>query len=353
MRPAVGLSYVVGAMMVIPVVVIAVGAAPHGRRLEPRGRLELRRRRRSSSSATARAAFNQFALIMVWLYILGWSTYGPEAAATFAPEYKDTKNDTRKALAATGGMNVVLALLLPVAVVGTIGYDVIVGDLSGVVYLIDVMHAIVGDALGTMLTLCLCAGLLLSMNTATMDGSRALYALSEEGMTIKQLGVLNKHHVPARAMTRRHAAEHRRCSSPSRASSSSSRRATSGTCSRTCSRSPASCCLRRDRPNWPRPIKLGAVWMCAGGAVRRAEPAVHHLRRRRSSSTRATRSTRRTRSSPIRRRWVPRIIIVGVLALVAGVVGLRHRPVPARQEVPLDGPERRGTRHRRRSRAPA
>ena len=39
------------------------------------------------------------------------------------------------------------------------------------------------------------------MNTATMDGSRALYALSEEKMTIKQLGVLNRHHVPARAMT--------------------------------------------------------------------------------------------------------------------------------------------------------
>ncbi len=36
---------------------------------------------------------------MVWLYILGWSTYGPEAAATFAPEYMDTKNDTRKAIA--------------------------------------------------------------------------------------------------------------------------------------------------------------------------------------------------------------------------------------------------------------
>ena len=38
------------------------------------------------------------------------------------------------------------------------------------------------------------------MNTATMDGSRALYALSEEKMTIKQLGVLNKHYVPGRAM---------------------------------------------------------------------------------------------------------------------------------------------------------
>ena len=33
--------------------------------------------------------FNKFALIMVWLYIIGWSTYGPEAPATFAPEFKD------------------------------------------------------------------------------------------------------------------------------------------------------------------------------------------------------------------------------------------------------------------------
>ena len=63
---------------------------------------------------------------------------------------------------------------------GTVGYDVIVGDLTGVVYLIDVMHTIAGDRFGTVLTVCLCGGLLLSMNTATMDGSRALYALSEE-----------------------------------------------------------------------------------------------------------------------------------------------------------------------------
>ena len=50
---------------------------------------------------------------MVWLYVLGWSTYGPEAPATFAPEFVDTKNDTRKAIASTGGLNVFLAALLP------------------------------------------------------------------------------------------------------------------------------------------------------------------------------------------------------------------------------------------------
>ena len=58
-----------------------------------------------------------------------------------------------------------------------------------------------GNALGTVMVLCLVAGLLLSMNTATMDGSRALYGISKDGMTIKQLGVLNRINVPARAMT--------------------------------------------------------------------------------------------------------------------------------------------------------
>ena len=48
---------------------------------------------------------------------------------------------------------------------------------------------------------CIVGGLVLSMNTATMDGSRALYGIAKDGMTIKQLGALNRLHVPARAMT--------------------------------------------------------------------------------------------------------------------------------------------------------
>ena len=145
--------------------------------------------------------FDKLALIMVWLYIIGWSTYGPEAPATFAPEFKDTKNDTRKALISVGALNVVLACLLPIAVVGTIGYDVIFGDVTGVFFLVDALHAIAGEAFGTFLVVCLCAGLALSMNTATMDGSRALYALAEEKMTIKWLNHLSGRFVPARAMT--------------------------------------------------------------------------------------------------------------------------------------------------------
>ena len=47
----------------------------------------------------------------------------------------------------------------------------------------------------------LCAGIVLSMNTATMDGSRALYGISQDGMTIRWLGKLNRNNVPGNAMT--------------------------------------------------------------------------------------------------------------------------------------------------------
>ena len=39
------------------------------------------------------------------------------------------------------------------------------------------------------------------MNTATMDGSRALYGISQDGMTIRWLGKLNRNNVPGNAMT--------------------------------------------------------------------------------------------------------------------------------------------------------
>ncbi len=318
MRPAVGLSYVVGAMMVIPIVVIAFGALLTG---------DVSNHAVDSNYVAGSVeffgdeptGFNQFALIMVWLYILGWSTYGPEAAATFAPEYKDTKNDTRKALAVTGVMNVVLAVLLPVAVLGTVGYDVIVGDLSGVVYLIDVMHEIAGNGLGTVLTLCLCAGLLLSMNTATMDGSRALYALSEEGMTVKQLGVLNTHNVPARAMTLDAVLNIALIlvfpgiffilAAGNLGYMLSHVLALTGVL-----------LLRRDRPNWPRPIRLGPVWMWLAGLFAALNLlfivfGVVFLKYTGYAFDPA--DTEFTDPTA----WVPRIIIVGVLALVLGVVG--------------------------------
>jgi amino acid transporter len=111
---------------------------------------------------------------------------------------------------------------------------------------------------------CLCGGLLLSMNTATMDGSRALYALSEEKMTIKQLGTLNRFHVPARAMTVDMLLNvflvlyfgniFFILAAGNVGYMFSHVLALSGVL-----------LLRRDRPNWPRPIRLAKPWMVAAG----------------------------------------------------------------------------------------
>ena len=263
MRPAVWFSYVVGALMILPVGTIAIGAFITGDFSNHQINSNLLAETPAVYGDTGNG-FHQFALVMVWLYIIGWSTYGPEAAATFAPEYKDTRNDTRKALAWTGGINVLLAILLPIAVLGTIGYDGILADPFGVPYLVDVLQTIAGEGFGTFLTVCLCGGLLLSMNTATMDGSRALYALSEEKMTIKQLGVLNKHHVPARAMTVDMLLNvflilyfgniFFILAAGNFGYMFSHVLALSGVL-----------LLRKDRPNWPRPIKLAKPWMVAAG----------------------------------------------------------------------------------------
>ena len=58
-----------------------------------------------------------------------------------------------------------------------------------------------GSTAADILVLMLCAGIVLSMNTATMDGSRALYGISQDGMTFKFLGKLNARNVPGNAMT--------------------------------------------------------------------------------------------------------------------------------------------------------
>jgi amino acid transporter len=265
MRPAVWFSYVTGALMLIPVAVIAFGAFFTGDFNDfavgdniVGGTLE--------AYGYGTSDFNKFALIMVWLYIIGWSTYGPEAPATFAPEFKDTKNDTRKALISVGALNVVLACLLPIAVVGSIGYDVILGDTTGVFFLVDVLHAIAGEAFGTFLVVCLCAGLALSMNTATMDGSRALYALAEEKMTIKWLNHLSNRHVPARAMTLDMLLNVFMIFSfptlffiiatGNLGYMLSHVLALSGVV-----------LLRKDRPDWPRPIKLHSAWIWLAGIL--------------------------------------------------------------------------------------
>jgi amino acid transporter len=120
-----------------------------------------------------------------------------DVCATFAPEYKDTVNDTKWALRSAAIFSMTVYILLPIAFVGG-GTEKLVG---GYAY-VDAMNKIVGSSGATdFFVVCLVAAFIITMNTATADGGRALYGISRDGMTIRQLSHLNRFHVPGNAMT--------------------------------------------------------------------------------------------------------------------------------------------------------
>jgi amino acid transporter len=183
-RPAVWMAYLTGALLMIPLFVFIVLTYLTG----------------DWASANMEWNITDWKTAVVWLYIMGWSAYGVETCAAFAPEYKDTVRDTTLALRSAAMFSLAVYILLPLGVAGTVGQETIAGDASGIVYLIDGFSAVLGGGADIMVVL-LIASLFISMNTATADGSRALYGIARDGVTIRELYHLNRFHVPARAMT--------------------------------------------------------------------------------------------------------------------------------------------------------
>ena len=252
-RPAVWFGYVTGGLLLIPAFVLMFLPYITGDWSSDNMQWEI-------------GAGGGLGLALVWLYFMGWSAYGFETVAAFAPEYESTETDTPRALRASAAFSVVVYALLPLGVGGTLGTTAIADDATGISFYTQAFDTLVGDALGNVMIVCLVAGLLLSMNTATMDGSRALFGISRDGMTIKQLGVLNRFSVPARAMTldallnlfliTYFASAIEILAAGNLGYILAHVFALSGFL-----------LLRRDRPNWPRPIRLSAIWVPIAGLL--------------------------------------------------------------------------------------
>lgn len=246
-RPAVWFGYLTGALLIIPAFVLMF--LPY-----------LTGDWSSDNMQWNIGAGGGLGLALTWLYFMGWSSYGFETVAAFAPEYHSPETDTPRALRASAAFSVVVYALLPLGVGGTLGTEAIAADPTFIAFYTTAFDVLVGNTLGTVMIICLVAGLLLSMNTATMDGSRALYGISKDGMTIKQLGVLNRNNVPARAMTldallnlfllTYFASAIEILAAGNLGYILAHVFALTGFL-----------LLRRDRPAWPRPIKLSAIWV--------------------------------------------------------------------------------------------
>ncbi len=198
--------------------------------------------------------FSNLGVALMWLFLMCWSAYGVEVCASFAPEYHDTKRDTRLALRSAGVFSLFVYIMMPLGLGGVVGTN---GDYGP--FYVAAFKAIAGPTMGTIGLICLIASLVLSMNTATADGGRALYGIARDDMTIKQLFHLNRFHVPGRAMTVDMVvnilfvlfiANNLALLYASNIGYVFAHvLALSGFL-----------LLRRDRPDWPRPIKVGGAW---------------------------------------------------------------------------------------------
>ncbi|HTU86480.1 MAG TPA: APC family permease [Solirubrobacteraceae bacterium] len=251
-RPFAWFTYVTGALLMIPLAVLMFGPwFGHWH----------------SSNVHWALASNQWGgvkIALVWLFIMAWSADGVEVCATFTPEYK-SKRDSTIALRSAASFSLLVYVLLPLALGGFTGIPSSAAILSYSPY-VHAFNVLIGKGATDFLVICLILSLLLSMASSTADAGRALYGISKAGLTIKGLGQLNRYHVPGRAMT-------------------------VDLVVNTClilfisnnlailymSNIGYVLChvlalsgfllLRKDRPNWPRPLKVSRFWVGMAAAL--------------------------------------------------------------------------------------
>ena len=146
---------------------------------------------------TTAGPWHGWRLVFAFMFVFAWTTYGTEAAAVFTPEYRTPRTDTPKALVSSGAFTVIVAVALTLGVGGTLTDKVIAAD-SGSMYA-QAFAKVVGSA-SAVITILLAAALFVIMNSCTAVAGRALYALAKDDMTIKQFNHLNSRGLPARAM---------------------------------------------------------------------------------------------------------------------------------------------------------
>lgn len=190
MKVGLWVGYVTGGLLIVPLLVLMFGGYVSG---DFHG---------ASMTFNFPASSGDAALLaLTWMYFMGWSAYGFEAVATFGPEYQQPKTDVPIGLKSAAMFSILIYALVPLGTGGVLGTSTIANDPTAIAFYVTAFDKLVGNTVADVMIAFMVAGLILSMNTATMDGSRALYGISRDGMTIKELGVLNRFHVPARAMT--------------------------------------------------------------------------------------------------------------------------------------------------------
>jgi len=168
------------------------------------------------------------------------------------------------ALRSAGVFTLLVFLLFPLGLGGVSGAPS-TATAAGEFY-VPALAKIVGSGPAGVILVLLIGSLFLSMISSTADGSRALYGIARDDMTIKQLYHLNRFHVPARAMTVDLVVNVLLVLFIS-SNLAILYLSNIGYVLAHVFALSGFLLLRKDRPNWPRPIKVGSAWLWIAGVL--------------------------------------------------------------------------------------
>ncbi|MCG5227015.1 APC family permease [Acinetobacter baumannii] len=138
-----------------------------------------------------------FKILAIWLFLVCWSSYGTEMCASFAPEYRTTR-DMKLSLISSGFYTVLVFLLVGIGISGLVDAKTALANPNG--FYIDMFVQLTGERWAPLFTISLLFALFMGVNAGIADGSRALYGMAQEGLTLKQFSKLNKHNIPERCI---------------------------------------------------------------------------------------------------------------------------------------------------------
>ncbi len=147
-----------------------------------------------------------FAGHSIFLYIqfsalLTWNVIAMEAAGCYIGECKNPETDAPRAMNLEGGYGVFIYTVLPMALLGVVGYKFIAGslDINGIL----ARYAKISlnfAGVDKIVTSAILIALLLSSLNAIMGCARSIYQMSLDGQAPRWMGHVNRHNVPDASM---------------------------------------------------------------------------------------------------------------------------------------------------------
>ena len=139
-----------------------------------------------------------FFLYLQFSALLTWNAIAMEAAGCYIGECRNPETDAPRAMNLEGGYGVFIYTVMPMAVLGVLGYQFIADnafDINGILagYAKQVLNFAGVDKI---VTTTLLLALLLSSLNAIMGCARSLYMMSLDGQAPRILGHVNRHNVP-------------------------------------------------------------------------------------------------------------------------------------------------------------